>query len=110
MRERHALLLVTMALFVSGCSLFQPTPPPNDSDNTGSNCHWEEQRGIAELLRFDENDALMAFFPGDIRFRVPADNRDWKVGDEFKVVLVTAKPTDCAPPQVETIKPLKPEE
>lgn len=110
MKWPRTLTLAAMILIVSGCSLFQPK---DDSTTTKPTieivCEWTSMRGVAELVRFEDNSAVMDFFPGDIRFRTDVDNPDWRPGDEFKVLLETPDHPDCGESRVRELSPVGPD-
>ncbi len=110
MRPHPALLpLATLLLLATGCSLFQPhTTSPVDR-TTDPACEWTTVRGVAELIRIEDNEAVMDFFPGAMRFRTSADNPDWAAGDEFKVLLETSDHPECDAPRVLELSPVGPD-
>lgn len=109
MKQRHALLLVTLAVMINGCSLFQPDDKASSgSEEDQADCEWKPVRGVAQLMRIEDNTAVMDFFPGDIRFRTPAED-GWQRGDEFKTLLETADETGCGDPRVRELKPIGPD-
>ncbi|XOZ32263.1 hypothetical protein ACMDCT_08580 [Halomonadaceae bacterium KBTZ08] len=107
-RLRPLLLLVLMTL-LAGCSVFQPNSNTNPGAENNPDCEWTPVRGIAELVRFEDNTALMDFFPGGIRFQTDASDHDWTPGDEFKVLLETPDPPECGAPRVRKLSPLEPD-
>lgn len=109
MRRRHALPLVTMALIVNGCSLFQPEGKEPSDPTVQTDCDWTPVRGVAELVRFEDNTAVMDFFPGEIRFRTDAEDREWTPGDEFKVLLERSEHPECGGPRVRELSPVGPD-
>ncbi|MGM0451134.1 MAG: hypothetical protein ACQERE_09910 [Pseudomonadota bacterium] len=109
MKGRHALLLVSMVLVLNGCSLFQKEDDESPGSTTRTDCDWTPVRGVAELIRFEDNSAVMDFFPGEIRFRTDKGDRDWTPGDEFKVLLETPDHPECGEPRVRELSPVGPD-
>ena len=98
---RHAPLIMATAL-IGGCSIFQSQELPLSEEQ---DCKWAQTRGVAELVRLEDNMALMNFFPGEHHFQTPKEN-DWEKGDEFKVLLEIPSRTECGQPRVQEIHPL----
>ena len=110
MRRGHALLLVAMAFITTGCSLFQPNAhDPADASANRVDCDWTPVRGVAELVRIEDNTAVMDFFPGEIRFRTRMRDTEWAPGDEFKVLLETSDHPECDAPRVRKLSPVGPD-
>lgn len=112
------LLTTLMIAVISGCGSVQepdtatgteaeptttePTPKPAVQD-----CDWSRKRGIAELMEIRNGIGLFHFHPNGIPVTQGIDP-DWAVGDEFKAILETPEPEDCAENRLTEIRPLAP--
>lgn len=107
MRGFRALWLPAILVSVGGCSLFQPPHDPTGSAaKNGADCEWVVHRGVAELIRIEENAAIMTLYPADFTFRVDPAQPDWQPGSEFKALIEKSSDSDCGPPKVIEIEPV----
>ena len=101
------VFLLTNVLLLSGCSLFQPEIQQRGTPKAQSNCQWNTHRGIAELLRIEDNIATMRIYPADFTFQVKASDSSWQRGDEFKALIKKPADSGCnTPPQVIELAPV----
>ena len=109
------LLMTLIIATISGCGSF---PEPDtaageqqqttaDRESTTEKCDWTRKRGIAELMEIRNGTGLFHFHPDSIPVTQGIDP-DWTVGDEFKAILETPEPPDCAENRLTEIQPLAP--
>lgn len=109
MKYPYPLLLPVLMTLLTGCSVFQPSSNTPSGTPTNLECEWTAMRGVAELVRFEDNTAIMDFFPGEIRFQTRVSDHSWAPGDEFKVLLETPDQPECGAPRVRKLSPLEPD-
>lgn len=107
MSRVRALWLPAILLSLGGCSLFQPAhEPAGNAAKNGTECEWVVHRGVAELVRIEQNAAIMKLYPADFTFRVEPAQPDWQPGSEFKALIEKSSGPDCGPPKVIEIEPV----
>lgn len=114
MRISIVLAMVLLATALGGCgSLPEPTQPeksqgePPEETQEETECEWKQQRGIAELVEVEGDEGRFLFHPDGIAVS-RSINDDWAAGDEFKAILETPEPADCADPRLIELRPLAP--